>query len=59
MTIEKIIAKYNDSEVDKIILDYTGDIEEYSSIFNIPDDIKDEEAKSNFKNGMLKITVDA
>lgn len=57
MTIYQIINKYNDSEVEKVVLDYEGDIEEFGSIFDIPHEIQDEEAKSSFKNGILEIIV--
>lgn len=57
MAIYDIIGKYDDSEIDNIILDYDGYIEEYSSIYDIPEEIQDEEAKATLKNGILKIVV--
>lgn len=57
MTIYDILRKYNDSELEKIVLDYAGDISEFESLYDVPEEIQDEEARSTLKNGTLKITV--
>lgn len=57
MTIYDILRKYNDSELEKIVLDYAGDISEFESLHDVPEEIQDEEAKATLKNGVLKITV--
>lgn len=57
MTIYDILRKYNDSELEKIVLNYEGDISEYESLHDVPKEIQDEEARSTLKNGVLKITV--
>lgn len=57
MTIYEILNKYNDAELEKIVLDYAGDISEFESLHDVPEEIQDEEAKATLKNGVLKITV--
>lgn len=57
MIIYEILRKYNDSELEKIVLNYDGDVAEFESLHDVPEEIQDEEARSTLKNGVLKITV--
>lgn len=57
MTISEILNKHNDSELEKIVLDYAGDVAEFECMNDVPEEIQDEEAKATLKNGVLKITV--
>lgn len=57
MTISEILNKHNDAELEKIVLDYAGDVSEFESLHDVPEEIQDEEARSSLKNGVLKITV--
>ena len=56
-TIEEILMKYNESEYDKIILDYEGDIEEFESQWDMDKSLLYEEATYKLHNRVLTIVV--
>lgn len=56
-TISEIIHHCDLLGIEKVVLDYCGDIQEFESPFDIPSEICDDEATSTFRKGVLKIVV--
>ena len=58
MTIEDILMRFNDTEVDEVILNYEGEIYKYDSIFEASEDIPlEDEATYKLHNRVLTIIV--
>lgn len=63
MTLLEVVNKYNSSEVDNVILDYSGDVEAYESLEEFEEEITnagidDEEVSSyKFRNNVLTIKM--
>lgn len=57
-TIEDILMNFNDSEVDKVVCDYEGEIYKFNSILEAQDDLPlDDEATYKLKDRVLTIIV--
>lgn len=58
-TIEEILMKYNESDYDKIVLDYEGDIEEFEHQWDLQEAgvPMDEDATYKLRNRVLTLTV--
>ena len=56
-TILEIIEKYNSIDIFTVVLDYEGDIEEFASLWDLPDDVLNDEATSRYNNGVLTLIV--